>query len=104
MTEPVSTIRTVGDHIELDVGEDLLSSPRYNDDIAPTRAEQRTWNRWNVAALWVGMAICVPTYTLGGVLTSPYFGLSVSEALWTILIANVVVLIPLTLNAYPGTK
>ena len=104
MTEPVSTIRTVGDHIELDVGEDLLSSPRYNDDIAPTRAEQRTWNRWNVAALWVGMAICVPTYTLGGVLTSPYFGLSVAEALWTILIANVVVLIPLTLNAYPGTK
>lgn len=103
MTESVSKLRSVGDHIELDVGEDLLSSPRYNDDIAPTRAEQRTWNRWNVASLWVGMAICVPTYTLGGVLTA-FFGLSVSEALWTILIANVVVLIPLTLNAYPGTK
>jgi NCS1 family nucleobase:cation symporter-1 len=49
------------------------------------------------------MAICVPTYTLGGVLTAG-FGLSVSEALWTILIANIVVLIPLTLNAYPGTR
>ncbi len=98
-----STLRTVGEHIELDVGEDLLSSPRYNDDIAPTKAAQRTWSRWNVASLWVGMAICVPTYTLGGVLTS-YFGLSVSEALWTILIANVVVLVPLTLNAYPGTR
>jgi NCS1 family nucleobase:cation symporter-1 len=49
------------------------------------------------------MSICVPTYTLGGVLTA-YFGLSVSEALWTILIANVVILIPLTLNAFPGTK
>jgi NCS1 family nucleobase:cation symporter-1 len=49
------------------------------------------------------MAICVPTYTLGGVLTA-YFGLSVTEALWTILIANIVVLIPLTLNAYPGTR
>jgi NCS1 family nucleobase:cation symporter-1 len=56
-----------------------------------------------VAALWVGMAICVPTYTLGGVLTA-YFGLSVSEALWTILVANIVVLIPLTLNAFPGTR
>ncbi len=98
-----STLRSVGEHIELDVGEDLLSSPRYNDDIAPTKAAQRTWSRWNVASLWVGMAICVPTYTLGGVLTS-YFGLSVSEALWTILIANVVVLVPLTLNAYPGTR
>ena len=99
----VSTLRNVGEHIELDVGQDIASSPRYNADIAPTRAEQRTWTKWNVASLWVGMAICVPTYTLGGVLTA-YFGLSVAEALWTILIANVVVLIPLTLNAYPGTK
>lgn len=100
---PVSTLRTVGEHVELDLGQDLASSPRYNDDIAPTRAVQRTWSRWNVASLWVGMAICVPTYTLGGVLTA-YFGLSVSEALWTILIANIIVLIPLTLNAFPGTR
>ena len=100
---PVSTLRTVGEHVELDLGQDLASSPRYNDDIAPTKASQRTWSRWNVAALWVCMAICVPTYTLGGVLTS-YFGLSVGEALWTILIANIVVLIPLTLNAFPGTR
>lgn len=99
----VSKLRTVGEHIELDVGDDIANSPRYNEDIAPTRASQRTWSRWNVASLWVGMAICVPTYTLGGVLTA-YFGLSVSEALWTILIANVIVLIPLTLNAYPGTR
>ena len=105
MSEPrtVSTLRTVGEHIELDPGTDLVESPRYNDDIAPTRAAQRTWSRWNVASLWVGMAICVPTYTLGGVLTA-YFGLSVSEALWTILVANIVVLVPLTLNAFPGTK
>jgi len=99
----VSKLRTVGEHIELDVGDDIALSPRYNDDIAPTRAAQRTWSRWNVASLWVGMAICVPTYTLGGVLTA-YFGLSVSEALWTILIANIVVLVPLTLNAFPGTR
>ncbi len=89
--------------MELEVGDDLANSPRFNEDIAPTRAAQRTWNRWNVAALWVGMAICVPTYTLGGVLTA-YFGLSVSEALWTILVANLVVLVPLTLNAFPGTR
>ena len=103
MSETVSTLRTVGEHIELDVGDDLKNSPRYNEDIAPTRAEQRTWSRWNVASLWVGMAICVPTYMLGGALTAG-FGLSVSEALWTILLANIIVLIPLTLNAYPGTR
>jgi NCS1 family nucleobase:cation symporter-1 len=103
MSTAVSQLREVGEHVELDVGDDLANSPRYNDDIAPTKASQRTWSKWNVASLWVGMAICVPTYTLGGVLTA-YFGLSVSEALWTILIANVVVLIPLTLNAFPGTR
>jgi len=103
MSDSVSQLRTVGEHVELDVGDDIANSPRYNEDIAPTRASQRTWTKWNVASLWVGMAICVPTYILGGVLTAG-FGLSVSEALWTILIANIVVLIPLTLNAFPGTR
>ncbi|MFI0473791.1 NCS1 family nucleobase:cation symporter-1 [Halomonas sp. HMF6819] len=89
--------------IELEVNDDVRQSPRFNEDIAPTQASERTWSKWNIAALWVGMSICVPTYTLGGVLTA-YFGLSVGEALFTILIANVILLLPLTLNAFPGTK
>jgi len=98
-----SQVVKVGDFYELEAGTDVTGSPRYNEDIAPTRISQRTWNHWHIAALWVGMSICVPTYTLGGVLTA-YFGLSVAEALWTVLAANVVILIPLTLNAFPGTK
>jgi len=88
---------------ELAAASDVLDSPRYNPDIAPTQVHERTWNKWHITALWVGMSICVPTYTLGGVLTA-YFGLSVGEALLAILLANVVVLIPLTLNAFAGTK
>ena len=88
---------------ELDAGPDVLDSPRYNHDMAPTKVHERTWNKWHITALWVGMSICVPTYTLGGVLTA-YFGLSVGEALIAILLANIVVLLPLTLNAFPGTK
>jgi len=99
----VSQAVAVNGFIELDPGTDVTTSLRYNPDIAPTRVRQRTWNHWHIAALWIGMSICVPTYALGGVLTA-YFGLSVVEALWTILIANVVILIPLTLNAFPGTK
>ncbi|UAA38588.1 NCS1 family nucleobase:cation symporter-1 [Paraneptunicella aestuarii] len=93
----------VGEFVELNAMDDLKESPLYNEDLAPTKVEQRTWHKGNVAALWVGMAICVPTYTLGGVLTA-YFGLSVVEALLTILVANIIVLIPLTLNAFSGTK
>ena len=102
-SKTASRVVRVGDFYELEAGTDITGSPRYNADIAPTRIAQRNWNQWHIAALWVGMAICVPTYTLGGVLTA-YFGLSVVEALWTILLANVVILIPLTLNAFPGTK
>jgi len=100
---PKSRAVKVGEFYELEAGADLAASSRYNEDIAPTRVAQRTWNTWHIAALWVGMAICVPTYTLGGVLTT-YFGLSVSEALWCVFIANVIVLVPLTLNAFGGTK
>ena len=88
---------------ELEAGPEVLDRHRYNHDIAPTRVHERTWNKWHITALWVGMSICVPTYTLGGVLTA-YFGLSVGEALLAILLANIVVLIPLTLNAFAGTK
>lgn len=99
----VSRIRTQGQFVELDVADDLKSSPVFNEDLAPTKISQRTWNRWHIMSLWVGMAVCVPTYTLGSVLTT-YFGLTIMESLWTILAANIIVLIPLILNAYPGTK
>ena len=99
----MSTVRTEGEFVELDVTEDLKSSPVFNEDLAPTKISQRTWTKWHIMSLWVGMAVCVPTYTLGAVLTT-YFGLSIPEALWTILAANIIVLIPLILNAYPGTK
>ncbi|MFT5720962.1 MAG: NCS1 family nucleobase:cation symporter-1, partial [Motiliproteus sp.] len=102
-TPSTSTAVQVGEFYELQTGDDVRDSRHYNEDIAPTQMKERTWTTWNVAALWVGMAICVPTYTLGGVLTA-YFGLSVAEALITILVANIIVLIPLTLNAFPGTK
>lgn len=103
MSVSKTKITKVGTMYEMTPGPEIIDSPLYNDDIAPTTARQRTWHKWNVAALWVGMAVCVPTYTLGGVLTA-YFGLDVTEALITIFLANVIVLIPLILNAYAGTK
>lgn len=96
-------MKKVGDFYELEVGDDLLNSKNFNQDLAPTKIKERSWSQWNIEALWVGIAICVPTYTLGGILTA-YFGLSVVEALLTIFIANIIVLIPLTLNAFAGTK
>jgi nucleobase:cation symporter-1, NCS1 family len=81
---------------------DLASSKLFNEDLAPVPLERRTWNTWSIAALWVGMAICITTYTLASSLIQQ--GMNWSQAILTIFLGNVIVLIPMTLNAHPGTK
>jgi NCS1 family nucleobase:cation symporter-1 len=73
-----------------------------NDDLKPTTPEQRTWSQWHIAALWVGMAVCIPTYMLAGQIMAG--GASLGTAVLAIAIGNIVVLVPLVLNAHPGTK
>jgi cytosine/uracil/thiamine/allantoin permease len=41
-----------------------MASSLYNEDLAPTGPERRTWTTYNIAALWIGMAIVITTYTL----------------------------------------
>jgi NCS1 family nucleobase:cation symporter-1 len=79
------------------------TDPRfYNEDIAPTRLDQRTWDKWHIAALWVGMSVCVPTYMLASSLIGS--GMSWLQAIGTVFLANLLVLIPMVLNAHAGTK
>ena len=77
------------------------SSNLFNADLAPVSAERRTWSMWSIAALWVGMAICITTYTLASSLIEQ--GMSWKQAVLTIFIGNLIVLVPMTLNAHPGT-
>jgi NCS1 family nucleobase:cation symporter-1 len=78
------------------------SSRLYNKDLAPTTPEQRTWRTYNFAALWVSMAHCIPTYMLASGLIGA--GMSWSQALFTILLGNIIVLVPILLNSHAGTK
>ena len=73
-----------------------------NRDLAPVVAEQRTWSMWNIAALWVGMAVCIPTYQMASGMIGG--GMTWWQALLVVFLGNLVVLIPMTLNAHPGTK
>jgi NCS1 family nucleobase:cation symporter-1 len=73
-----------------------------NEDLAPTMAEMRTWSVFNMAALWIGMAVCVPTYMLAGGLID--LGMNWWQAVLTVCLGNVVVLVPMVLNGHPGTK
>ncbi len=79
-----------------------MSSSLYNEDLAPTGPEERTWTTYNIAALWIGMAIVITTYTLAAGLMAA--GMNWWQALLTISLGNVLVLIPMLLNAHAGTK
>ncbi len=73
-----------------------------NEDLAPTPPEQRTWSRWDIAALWVGMSICIPTYGLAAGLVAQ--GWSLKVVLLSIALGNFVVLVPMILNGHAGTR
>jgi len=82
---------------------DAVHDPHlWNADLAPTTAEQRKWTTWNIAALWIGMAICIPTYTLASSLVAQ--GWSWQAAVGAVVLGNFLVLVPIALNSHAGTK
>ncbi|HYO98768.1 MAG TPA: NCS1 family nucleobase:cation symporter-1 [Pyrinomonadaceae bacterium] len=82
--------------------EDVSASPLWNRDLAPTTIKERTWSTWNIAALWIGMSVVITTYTLAGAFIDA--GMNWWQAMFTILLGNTIVLIPMILNAHAGTK
>ena len=73
-----------------------------NDDLAPTPAAARTWSRWHLASLWVGMSVCIPSYMLAaGMIES---GMTWWQSLVAVLLGNAIVLVPLVLNGHAGTQ
>ncbi len=90
--------------VELDAAgyAQIHDSPLNNEDLAPVKVAERTWNTYNFAALWISMAHCIPTYMLASGLIGA--GMSWSQALFTIALGNIIVLVPILANSHPGTK
>ena len=84
------------------IKNEVSGSSLYNEDLAPTGPEERTWTTYNITALWIGMAIVITTYTLASGLMAA--GMNWWQALLTISLGNIIVLIPMLLNAHAGTK
>ncbi len=74
----------------------------FNEDLAPVPFDRRTWGLYNYASLWVAMSVCIPTYMLASGLIAG--GMSWWQAIGTILLGNLIVLVPMLLNAHAGTK
>jgi NCS1 family nucleobase:cation symporter-1 len=77
-------------------------TPLANEDLLPVTSDRRTWTWWHIASLWIGMAICIPTYTLASGLIAS--GWTWQAAVGAVILGNVVVLIPIALNSQAGTR
>src|SRR5712692_9622020 len=73
-----------------------------NEDLLPVPPDRRTWNWWHIASLWIGMAICIPTYTLASGLVDQ--GWTWQAAVGAVVLGNLVVLLPIALNSHAGTR
>src|SRR6476660_3400663 len=73
-----------------------------NEDLAPTPPADRRWGTKDLAALWISMSACIPTYMIASSLIVE--GMNWWQAVLTIFLGNTIVLIPMILNAHAGTK
>ena len=77
-------------------------SSLVNDDLKPTTEAQRTWRWYHFTALWIGMVMCIPAYTLAASLIEA--GMSWSQAVGTVFLGNAIVLVPMLLIGHAGAK
>ena len=74
----------------------------WNRDLAAIPPENRTWTTYNYAALWVAMSVNIPTYMLASGMIAG--GMDWKQAIFTVFLGNVLVLIPMLLNAHAGAR
>ncbi len=73
-----------------------------NEDLAPVTEKQKNWTVFNFFTLWVGMSVQIPTYMMASSLIEG--GMNWLQALFTIFLGNLIVLIPMILNGHVGVK
>jgi nucleobase:cation symporter-1, NCS1 family len=86
--------------VELDI--ETEHNHLYNKDLAPVPGDRRKWRVGSFAALWISMSACIPTYMLASSLIGG--GMNWSQAIFTIFLGNLIVVIPMILNAHAGTR
>ncbi len=73
-----------------------------NEDLAAVPAKARTWHTSNYLALWVSMSLCIPTYMLASSLIEG--GMNWYQAVLTVFLGNLIVLVPMILNGHVGAE
>jgi len=74
----------------------------WNEDFAPTPFEKRRWGSWTFFGIWFGMAIEVESWALVSVGYS--FGLNWFWSVMSVVIGNLIVLIPMIIQSHGGAR
>ncbi len=85
-----------------DMQKEGVDASLSNADIAPVPAAERTWTAISFYSLWVGMAVNIPTYMIAASLIDN--GMSWQQATLTVLLGNLIVLVPMMLSGHAGTR
>lgn len=74
----------------------------WNEDLRPCTLAEHSWGGVRYASLWVGMCLCLPTYSLASGMIA--LGMNWWESVLTILVGNLIVLVPILLVSHAGTR
>jgi NCS1 family nucleobase:cation symporter-1 len=80
----------------------MESTRLWNKDLAPIPLALRKWTTYNYAALWVTFSVNVATYLVASGLIAG--GMNWRQAIGTILLGHLIILVPILLNAHVGAK
>ena len=73
-----------------------------NRDLTPTTPAQRKWGFYNYTALWFSMCMEITTYRLASGLIAK--GMDWKQAIGTVLLGNLIVLVPMLLERACGSE
>ncbi|MDX2931443.1 NCS1 family nucleobase:cation symporter-1 [Streptomyces ipomoeae] len=99
---PIAQSADSSGRIELAPEAFPADSPFANEDLRPVPVSERKWTTYNFAALWISMAHCIPSWTLASGLVA--LGMDWKQAVFTIALANVIVLLPMLATGHAGPK
>ncbi|HEY5257047.1 MAG TPA: NCS1 family nucleobase:cation symporter-1 [Candidatus Baltobacteraceae bacterium] len=74
----------------------------WNDDLRPCTLAEHNWPGSKFSSLWIGMCLCLPTYSLASGMIA--LGMNWWESVLTILLGSVVVMVAILLVSHAGTK
>jgi NCS1 family nucleobase:cation symporter-1 len=103
--QTTATQRRAGDVVVLTDAAQAAAAQNHsmwNDDLRPCTLAEHSWPGSKFASLWIGMCLCIPTYTLAGSMIA--IGMNWWEAVLAIFLGSIIVLSAILLVSHAGTK